>query len=207
MTDEEDKDMTTRRTVLRKSTVFGTVAAGGVGTVGAAAGQAGEQRSASYSPPLELADGNTVSGGTATVDSLSYDVEDMDQESSSLESVTLLVREAEGREGSGRGTFEAAVEATNTEGETETSDYRSVDFDVYGSGGNAASLGTMYGNTFASMGQPCEILFLPLKGLLVRPHGLRIRLRRVVLITDTQQGEGNLLGNLLCALAGLVDPA
>ena len=36
--------------------------------------------------------------------------------------------------------------------------------------------------------------------------GLVVHLDRVVLDITAQQGAGNLLGNLLCAVAGLLDP-
>jgi len=53
----------------------------------------------------------------------------------------------------------------------------------------------------------CRILHLELGPLDLNLLGLRIQLNRVVLDITAQRGPGNLLGNLLCAIAGLLDPA
>ena len=53
----------------------------------------------------------------------------------------------------------------------------------------------------------CRILHLELGPLDLNLLGLRIQLNRVVLDITAQRGPGNLLGNLLCAVAGLLDPA
>lgn len=52
----------------------------------------------------------------------------------------------------------------------------------------------------------CRILSLTLGPLDLDLLGLQIHLNRVVLTIDAQSGPGNLLGNLLCAIAGLLDP-
>jgi hypothetical protein len=52
----------------------------------------------------------------------------------------------------------------------------------------------------------CDILHLELGPLDLDVLGLVIHLDRVVLDIDAEQGPGNLLGNLLCAIAGLLDP-
>jgi hypothetical protein len=52
----------------------------------------------------------------------------------------------------------------------------------------------------------CPILHLTLGPLDLDLLGLQIHLNRVVLNIDAQSGPGNLLGNLLCAIAGLLDP-
>ena len=52
----------------------------------------------------------------------------------------------------------------------------------------------------------CRILRLTLGPLDLDLLGLQIHLNRVVLTIDAQSGPGNLLGNLLCAIAGLLDP-
>lgn len=51
----------------------------------------------------------------------------------------------------------------------------------------------------------CDILSLVLGPLDVDLLGLVVHLDQVVLDIDAEQGPGNLLGNLLCAVAGLLD--
>jgi hypothetical protein len=51
----------------------------------------------------------------------------------------------------------------------------------------------------------CEILHLDLGPLSLDLLGLQINLSRIVLDITAQAGAGNLLGNLLCAVAGLLD--
>jgi len=51
----------------------------------------------------------------------------------------------------------------------------------------------------------CDILHLTLGPLDLNLLGLTVHLNQVVLDITAQQGPGNLLGNLLCAVAGLLD--
>jgi hypothetical protein len=51
----------------------------------------------------------------------------------------------------------------------------------------------------------CEILTLVLGPLDLDLLGLQVHLDQVVLEIEAQPGPGNLLGNLLCAIAGLLD--
>jgi hypothetical protein len=51
----------------------------------------------------------------------------------------------------------------------------------------------------------CQILHLVLGPLDLNVLGLMVHLDQVVLDITAQQGPGNLLGNLLCAVAGLLD--
>lgn len=51
----------------------------------------------------------------------------------------------------------------------------------------------------------CEILHLTLGPLDLDLLGLVVHLDQVVLEIDAESGPGNLLGNLLCAVAGLLD--
>lgn len=51
----------------------------------------------------------------------------------------------------------------------------------------------------------CDILHLRLGPLDLDLLGLMVHLNEVVLNIDAQPGPGNLLGNLLCAIAGLLD--
>ena len=54
-------------------------------------------------------------------------------------------------------------------------------------------------------GRTCRILHLELGPLDLNLLGLRVQLNRVVLDITAEQGPGNLLGNLLCAVARLLD--
>jgi len=51
----------------------------------------------------------------------------------------------------------------------------------------------------------CEILHLELGPISLNLLGLVVNLNQVVLDIEAQPGPGNLLGNLLCAVAGLLD--
>lgn len=53
----------------------------------------------------------------------------------------------------------------------------------------------------------CPILHLELGPLDLNLLGLRVELNQVVLDITAIPGPGNLLGNLLCAIAGLLDDA
>jgi hypothetical protein len=53
----------------------------------------------------------------------------------------------------------------------------------------------------------CPILHLELGPLDLNLLGLRVHLNQVVLDVTAIPGPGNLLGNLLCAIAGLLDGA
>jgi hypothetical protein len=55
-------------------------------------------------------------------------------------------------------------------------------------------------------GATCDILHLTLGPLDLDLLGLQVHLNQVVLDIVAQSGAGNLLGNLLCAVAGLLDP-
>jgi len=52
---------------------------------------------------------------------------------------------------------------------------------------------------------PCPILHLDLGPLDLNLLGLHVHLNEVVLDIEAIPGPGNLLGNLLCAIAGLLD--
>jgi hypothetical protein len=51
----------------------------------------------------------------------------------------------------------------------------------------------------------CEILRLELGPLHLDVLGLQVDLNEVILVITAEEGPGNLLGNLLCAIAGLLD--
>jgi hypothetical protein len=64
---------------------------------------------------------------------------------------------------------------------------------------------TRAARTATSARATCPILHLVLGPLDLDLLGLQVHLDRVVLNVDAQSGPGNLLGNLLCAVAGLLD--
>jgi hypothetical protein len=51
----------------------------------------------------------------------------------------------------------------------------------------------------------CEILHLDIGPVFLDLLGLQVDLSRIVLDISAQPGVGNLLGNLLCSVAGLLD--
>jgi hypothetical protein len=61
------------------------------------------------------------------------------------------------------------------------------------------------GTAAARVQASCDILHLELGPLDLDLLGLVIHLNRIVLDIDAEPGPGNLLGNLLCAIAGLLD--
>jgi hypothetical protein len=90
--------------------------------------------------------------------------------------------------------------------------------------GGLAAVGTLTGTLTNSLGATvgsvdrqatvplqatgtCDILHLELGPLDLNLLGLVVHLDQVVLDINAEQGPGNLLGNLLCAVAGLLDPA
>ena len=56
-------------------------------------------------------------------------------------------------------------------------------------------------------GNACSILSLDLGPINLNVLGLVIRTNQIQLRVDAVQGPGNLLGNLLCGITGLLDPA
>lgn len=62
------------------------------------------------------------------------------------------------------------------------------------------------GARLAAQQAECQILFLELGPLFLDVLGLQVDLSQIVLDITAVSGAGNLLGNLLCAVAGLLDP-
>jgi hypothetical protein len=54
--------------------------------------------------------------------------------------------------------------------------------------------------------QTCPILRLSIGAIDLNLLGLVVHLNPILLTINAQGGAGNLLGNLLCAVAGLLDP-
>ena len=115
------------------------------------------------------------------------------------------------------GTFTDALGGTGTFDGTYTINR------VAKSGGGLAAVGTVTGTMTDSTGATqtvanravtvplqatgtCDILHLTLGPLDLNLLGLVVHLDQVVLDITAEQGSGNLLGNLLCAVAGLLDP-
>jgi hypothetical protein len=80
--------------------------------------------------------------------------------------------------------------------------------------GALTATGTVTGTTFGTqqftaplqVTGTCQILDLTLGPLHLDLLGLVVDLNQVHLTITAEQGPGNLLGNLLCAVAGLLDP-
>ena len=81
---------------------------------------------------------------------------------------------------------------------------RAVKIPLQATSGTGASAGGM--NVIAAQQLSCEILDLTLGPLDLDLLGLVIHLDTVHLNITAESGPGNLLGNLLCAVAGLLDP-
>lgn len=77
--------------------------------------------------------------------------------------------------------------------------------------GLAESLDALATNGFTTMQRSpneegtCDILFLEVGPIFLDLLGLTVDLSEIVLDIDAERGEGNLLGNLLCAVVGLLD--
>ncbi len=73
-----------------------------------------------------------------------------------------------------------------------------------------AEIGTGDGSTTLSAASAsaatCKVLHLVLGPLDLNLLGLTVHLNKVVLNIDAHSGPGNLLGNLICAIAHLLDP-
>ena len=63
------------------------------------------------------------------------------------------------------------------------------------------------GGLLGTAAATCTILDLTIRPIDLNLLGLKVHLDRVHLLVTGQTGSGNLLGNLLCAVAGLLDGA
>lgn len=70
---------------------------------------------------------------------------------------------------------------------------------------NGTSLTGDSARTAAAAAPACDVLNLDLRPISLDLLGLQVDLSRVVLNVVAQSGAGNLLGNLLCAVVGLLD--
>jgi hypothetical protein len=71
--------------------------------------------------------------------------------------------------------------------------------------GSTSARSAQVASSAAAQGGACDILNLVLGPLDLDLLGLEVHLNRVVLDIVARAGAGNLLGNLLCAVAGLLD--
>ena len=97
-----------------------------------------------------------------------------------------------------RGMLQGVVH--NTDGSTRTFDVMRT-MRVKRINGEPATTGT----TTTAQRVACDVLNLVLGPLDLDLLGLQVHLDRVVLNIVAQSGAGNLLGNLLCAVAGILD--
>jgi hypothetical protein len=97
------------------------------------------------------------------------------------------------------GTLKGVIPGEGSFTETVTAPVESVN------GVDLASLGSMSARQAALAAPACDILNLVLGPLDLNLLGLEVHLDQVVLDIVAQSGAGNLLGNLLCAVAGLLD--
>ena len=116
--------------------------------------------------------------------------------------------------------FSIPITGTNAGGATFSGVFNLTSFAVRD--GQVVALGTIsgvvttatgvLGSVLTTVAMPvsvgtttCQILHLDLGPISLDLLGLQVDLSRVVLDITAQAGAGNLLGNLLCAVAGLLD--
>ena len=119
------------------------------------------------------------------------------------------VRGTFGRDGTVRGTFDAerffAKKGRTYATGVLHATLRRGNGDVVGSKSKEITIPVRRGASSAARGTSCDILNLVLGPLDLNLLGLEVHLKRVVLDIVAVPGPGNLLGNLLCAVAGLLD--
>jgi ABC-type glycerol-3-phosphate transport system substrate-binding protein len=71
--------------------------------------------------------------------------------------------------------------------------------------GTIAGFGEFTAPLLGATQENCDILFLDLGPLTLDLLGLEVNLSQIILDINAVPGPGNLLGNLLCAVAGLLD--
>ena len=72
-------------------------------------------------------------------------------------------------------------------------------------GGVTTTVNETFTNLLVTPGRRCQILFLDVGPIFLDLLGLQVDLSRIVLDITAVAGAGNLLGNLLCALVGILD--
>lgn len=92
------------------------------------------------------------------------------------------------------------VEYTTAAGETVTQDFRRVPVGITTGTATSSDMGAMQAHS------SCDIINLDLGPIFLDVLGLQVDLSAVELDVIAEPGAGNLLGNLLCSVAGLLDP-
>jgi hypothetical protein len=72
-------------------------------------------------------------------------------------------------------------------------------------GGVTTAVNETFTNLQVTPGQRCRILFLDVGPIFLDLLGLQVQTSRITLDITAVAGPGNLLGNLLCALVGILD--
>ena len=106
-----------------------------------------------------------------------------------------------------RGVVYAMGRLTGTLGDRAV--HRNVSLPVMGADNPAPMAPSTHGRSFHQTTPTpgaCEVLHLVLGPLDLNLLGLRVNLDTVDLLIEAIPGAGNLLGNLLCGVAGLLDP-
>jgi len=123
--------------------------------------------------------------------------------------ITSKVRGTFGRNGTVRGTFEPQ-QFFHKGGEvyaagTLNAVLRNGKGEVIGRDSKQIQIPIRTGSAQRTTQATCEILHLVLGPLDLNLLGLKVHLDKVVLTITAEPGPGNLLGNLLCEVAGLLD--
>jgi len=218
MTRENDADDSTRRTVLKTLAAAGVAGTGIAGASGSAAAQG--QRGGSYrnrlrfEGPADLGDFGetqdvwTLDEGDATFDGrldiTGLEIVDQDTaEELAFEGQDL--REPEEDENPfylvASGRLQGALETNPTTQINETFQT------VIGLLEDAIGLleGLLDDDNDEDDPEECPILFLDVGPIFLDLLGLQVDVSQIVIDITAVAGEGNLLGNLLCAVAGLLD--
>lgn len=106
------------------------------------------------------------------------------------------------------GTFDGTV--SNLDASVNAAGDLVVSGVLTGAATDAAGDVTQITQDFTTTAQPqpgdaCDILFLDLGPIFLDVLGLQVDLSQIVLDINAVPGAGNLLGNLLCAITGLLD--
>ena len=106
------------------------------------------------------------------------------------------------------GTFAGTIQITEfalEEGELVVSGVANGVATVGGVATNIVNQAFTTSAALTSPNQVCDVLFLDLGPLFLDVLGLTVDLSQIVLDINAVPGAGNLLGNLLCAVVGLLD--
>lgn len=122
-----------------------------------------------------------------------------------LDAVVYLTRIDLDEAGQLVGTTRIIGTATTAAGSVPVDIIETAPLSINGRSGVATAAAAAAGPTIQSTHNTCEVLNLVLGPLHLDLLGLVVDLNQVVLDIVAQTGAGNLLGNLLCAVVGLLD--